>query len=301
MVRSAKLSDDGQFAVTTSSDHTAKVWATSDGRLISLLAGHADVVTDAVSSTMRVASSRAVSTAPRGCGKAAPARSSRPSGRRPPRPTRQAESSDGARAEAVGDVIRLRTAVGKTITLRGHRDEVNSVAFDGDGSLLVSSSRDHDARIWDARTGRLLHQLEGHFGSVADAQFSPDGRWVVTAGPITAGLWNVRTGELVMYLRGPTTRPAAVAFAPDSRTDRRRGGERRRASLRVCGVRDCRRVARRRGSAHGTHRSDAHRRRTRALPRVRRAGVGSPSAASFRAGRREPQQSRRQGRMARGP
>ena len=58
----------------------------------------------------------------------------------------------------------------------------------------------------------------GHFGSVADARFSPDGRWVVTAGPITAGLWNVRTGELVMYLRGPTSRPAAVAFAPDSRT-----------------------------------------------------------------------------------
>ena len=34
--------------MTTSSDHTAKVWATADGRLVSLLAGHSDVVTDAV-------------------------------------------------------------------------------------------------------------------------------------------------------------------------------------------------------------------------------------------------------------
>ena len=62
-----------------------------------------------------------------------------------------------------------------------------------DGRLLVSASRDHDARIWDATTGILVRRLEGHFGSVADAQFSPDDRWVVTAGPSSVGLWDVRS------------------------------------------------------------------------------------------------------------
>ena len=220
VVRSAKLSSDGRYAVTTSSDHTAKVWATADGRLLSLLAGHSDVVTDAVfvdhaervvtgslDGTVRVWASGARPELEAARGVDAPAK-----------PMQVAESSDGARAEADAEVIRLRTAAGRMLVLRGHRDDVNSVAFDASGSLLVSASRDHDARIWDARSGRPLRQLVGHFGSVADARFSPDGRWVVTAGPITAGLWNVRTGELVMYLRGPTSRPATVAFAQDSRT-----------------------------------------------------------------------------------
>ena len=219
VVRSVKLSSDGRYAVTTSSDHTAKVWATADGRLVSLLAGHSDIVTDAVfvDHAERVVTGSLDGTVRVWASGARPELEARGVGA-PARPRRVAESSDGARAEADAEVIRLRTAAGKMLVLRGHRDVVNSVAFDDSGSLLVSASRDHDARIWDARTGRPLQQLVGHFGSVADARFSPDGRWVVTAGPITAGLWNVRTGELVMYLRGPTSRPTAVAFAPDSRT-----------------------------------------------------------------------------------
>jgi WD40 repeat protein len=219
VVRSVKLSSDGRYAVTTSSDHTAKVWATADGRLVSLLAGHSDIVTDAVfvDHAERVVTGSLDGTVRVWASGARPELEAR-GVEAPAKPMRVAESSDGARAEADAEVIRLRTAAGKMLVLRGHRDVVNSVAFDDSGSLLVSASRDHDARIWDARTGRPLRQLVGHFGSVADARFSPDGRWVVTAGPITAGLWNVRTGELVMYLRGPTSRPAAVAFAPDSRT-----------------------------------------------------------------------------------
>ena len=47
VIRSVELSADGQFAVTASADHTAKVWATDDGRGLSVLTGHDDVVTDA--------------------------------------------------------------------------------------------------------------------------------------------------------------------------------------------------------------------------------------------------------------
>jgi WD40 repeat protein len=67
--------------------------------------------------------------------------------------------------------------------------------------------------IWDVRTGQIVQQLRGHFGPVMDATFSPDGRWVVTAGPISAGLWLVgSTGPIL--LDSPVRRPlSAAAFA----------------------------------------------------------------------------------------
>jgi WD40 repeat protein len=98
--------------------------------------------------------------------------------------------------------IRGKTVVLDGVELKGHRREVLSVEVSPDGKRVLTASRDGDARIWDARTGRPLRILRGHFGTVFDASFSPDGRWVVTAGPATAGLWDATTGELVYFLQG---------------------------------------------------------------------------------------------------
>jgi len=64
----------------------------------------------------------------------------------------------------------------------------------------------------------LLHVLSGHFGTVGAVAFSPDGRWVVTAGPISAGLWPTPTGRLLFYLLGDTSALIGVAFSPDGST-----------------------------------------------------------------------------------
>jgi len=241
VIRAVDLSTDGAFAVTASADQTAKVWETDDGRLLSVLAGHGDVVTDAtfIGGAERVVTGGLDGTVRVWRSGALPELTVY-GGAPPAAPAREATAATGARARAVDDVVVLRTAAGETKTLEGHRDKVNSVAFDAAGTLLVSASRDHDARIWDARTGRMVHQLVGHFGSVGDARFSPDGRWVVTAGPITAGLWNARTGDLVMYLRGPTERPVAAAFGSDSRTilTEERNGVVRRYRCAICGTVD---------------------------------------------------------------
>ena len=50
-------------------------------------------------------------------------------------------------------------------------------------------------RIREAR-----RPLRAHFAIVSDASFSPDGRWIVTAGPGTAGLFDAASGELVFFL-----------------------------------------------------------------------------------------------------
>ena len=106
---------------------------------------------------------------------------------------------------------------GRTIVLRGHTSEVMSARFSADRSLIVTASRDHDARIWNAATGRLIHVLLGHFAIVSDASFSPDRRWVVTAGPWKAGLFDVSTGELIAYLQGHEGILTSAVFDPTGR------------------------------------------------------------------------------------
>jgi len=86
--------------------------------------------------------------------------------------------------------------------LRGHTDDVNSVAFSPDGKLVVTGSDDKTARIWDAATGKEQVKLGRHSDLVHDATFSPDGRLVVTAsGDGRARLWQASTGEMVTEIR----------------------------------------------------------------------------------------------------
>ena len=65
----------------------------------------------------------------------------------------------------------------------------------------------------------LFRSLRWHFGPLAGAAFSPDGRWVVTAGPSTAGVGSVLTGRRLLLLRGHTRPLIGAAFAGhDGRT-----------------------------------------------------------------------------------
>ncbi|HSL65420.1 MAG TPA: hypothetical protein VK874_12265, partial [Gaiellaceae bacterium] len=103
--------------------------------------------------------------------------------------------------------------------LAGHRRgaAVTSVRYSSAGRRVVTTGRDHDSRIWGGETGASLSLLRGHFATVNDAAFSPSGRWVVTAGPGTAGLWDTSTGELVLFLRGHAGPLVAATFASGRR------------------------------------------------------------------------------------
>jgi WD40 repeat protein len=99
-----------------------------------------------------------------------------------------------------------------------HHAGLSDIAFSDDGALVATGAHDADARIWSVANGLPVHLLRGHSGNVADVAFSPNRRWVVTAGPISAGLWPMSTGRILFYLRGHTKLLTSVAFSPDGRT-----------------------------------------------------------------------------------
>lgn len=46
-------------------------------------------------------------------------------------------------------------------TLRGHKSNINRIAWSPDGRLLASASLDRSGKIWDVQSGTLLRTLEG--------------------------------------------------------------------------------------------------------------------------------------------
>jgi WD40 repeat protein len=116
----------------------------------------------------------------------------------------------------------LRQALVKShirAAMRGHTNAVSNAAFSPDGTLVVTASEDHTARIWQANTGQSLAQLDRHKAGVTKTVFSPDGQLVVTASADgTARLWKAATGESVVELRGHTKAVWSADFSPDGKS-----------------------------------------------------------------------------------
>ncbi len=76
---------------------------------------------------------------------------------------------------------------------------------------------DRTARIWDVASGEERIVMK-HNDQVVDARFSPDGRFVATAGwDQVARIWNVETGRELHQLRGHAASLLSVSFTPDSK------------------------------------------------------------------------------------
>lgn len=70
-----------------------------------------------------------------------------------------------------------------------------------DGSLWLLTRSQNVARLWNARTGKLLHTLLGHQKEIFDGSISRDGTQIVTVsrdGEIR--LWSAHTGQLLRVL-----------------------------------------------------------------------------------------------------
>ena len=90
-------------------------------------------------------------------------------------------------------------------------------ALSPDGTT-VATTHGLVVQLWDAPTGKPLHTLTGHRSLVTDAEFSPDGRTLVTASDDhTLRTWNVATGRLLHVLRGHFFPVSTARYSPDGR------------------------------------------------------------------------------------
>jgi WD40 repeat protein len=84
-------------------------------------------------------------------------------------------------------------------------------AFSMDGRKLLTLSMKR-ARIWDGRSGEHLFDTGEHDRFINRAEFTPDGRYVVTAGADNRTLvWEAETGKLVSRLENPEWEDASIA------------------------------------------------------------------------------------------
>jgi eukaryotic-like serine/threonine-protein kinase len=77
-----------------------------------------------------------------------------------------------------------------------HADRITWAQFSRDGRLVVTTSADATARVWDTATGRLVAGPFRHEQEVNSADFSPDGQRLVTVSmDKTARVWDIGSGK----------------------------------------------------------------------------------------------------------
>ncbi|MBL7187471.1 MAG: WD40 repeat domain-containing protein [Phycisphaerae bacterium] len=135
-------------------------------------------------------------------------------------------SPDG-KALVIGDADgRLRVidlASENTILDRweAHSEGITSVAWSPNGSVIASGSGwdGGPIKLWDATSGELLGELEGHTSWISDMAFSKDGLWLYSAsGDQTLRIWDVEKQPCLATLRGSSHEVLGLALSPDGTT-----------------------------------------------------------------------------------
>jgi WD40 repeat protein len=91
------------------------------------------------------------------------------------------------------------------MTLTGHSNYVNCIAYSPDGSMLASGSSDHRVKLWNTSTGDLLANCAGHSAAVISVAFSPNGKFFASGGDDSlVRLWDAHTYQIILTITNPS-------------------------------------------------------------------------------------------------
>ena len=199
VMTSASYSSDGTKILTTSTDHTARVWDSRTGLQLAPSLDHDDEVVSGVFSR----DGKRIATGTDG-GKIAIWDVS--TGKKLVSSMELLGSAwsvsfspDGKIIAAASETGKVRTwdaATGKPLSpLIEYHESAYSVSFSSDGGLLLIATGDDYADLRDSRTGKRALRLPRR-NSIFSAQFSPDDKRIVTAcADSTAETWDAQSGD----------------------------------------------------------------------------------------------------------
>ncbi|MEQ1698306.1 MAG: TIR domain-containing protein [Hyphomicrobiaceae bacterium] len=211
-VESVEFSPDGSRLVTASYSGAARLWDSWTGKQLLTFNGHTDAIWSASFS---------------------------------PDGTRIVTASRDKTAR-VWDV----TSGAEIARLVGHEGDLNSAKFRSGGTQVVTASFDQTVRVWDVangkeirklglnsvksidaegflalvlswnkaeiwdiETGKNLMNFAGHTDTIRVADFTADGKRIVTAGDdLTVRLWDAASGKELTHLKGHTNSIRTIAF-----------------------------------------------------------------------------------------
>ena len=116
-----------------------------------------------------------------------------------------------------GGIIILDGTTGRqTAILSDHTDQVESLTFSSDGTLLVSGSYDNTIKLWDMQTGGVVNTFHGHADHVRSVSISLDSTTIASGSwDKTLRLWDVQTGSCC-YIIEQQGSVNHVTFSPTS-------------------------------------------------------------------------------------
>ena len=101
-------------------------------------------------------------------------------------------------------------------TLKGHSEDVNSVAYRPDGQQLASGSSDNTVGLWDTNSFQLVSWLKGHSGRVMSVSYHPDGQQLASGSDDkTVDLWDPSSHQQLALLKGHRGGVRSVCYRPD--------------------------------------------------------------------------------------
>ncbi len=128
------------------------------------------------------------------------------------------------------DVTQVKALVNKLLnqgnlrlTLTGHKDKITTFAFSPNGQFITSASLDKTIKVWDFKTGKLIHTLKGNSAINTELAISPDSRLLASTSndydnleKNQIQLWDLKTGKLIRTI--PVKRLVSfVGFSSDGK------------------------------------------------------------------------------------
>jgi WD40 repeat protein len=177
-VSHAAFSPDGRYILTTSHDHTARIWDATSGLPLGVVLKHDNAIQHG---SFSPDGSRVVSA-----------------------------SSDGSAQVwewSSGDQV---------FSAFKHSEPVRCALYSPDGRRIATAGLDMTIRIWDAHTGQAVTPPLKQEGSVLGLAFTPDGKAIVSWGNFTSGMiWSSESGERLLPPLLHQGNIRAAEFSPD--------------------------------------------------------------------------------------